>query len=129
MNPSIFVSVTTDPTDSRAARETVRYDIFVRRLLKAQPEATEALHIALGIGGEAGEFQDAVKKEYIYGKARDIANIKEELGDLEFYLQCAYNHYNLNRSEVIQSNAEKLEVRYAGLVYSDLAAVNRADKS
>jgi len=128
MNPPIFVSVSTEPGISSAERETIRYDQFVAKLLKQLPEPLNACHIAMGIAGEAGEFVDAVKKEYIYNKPRDVENVIEELGDLEFYLQAAYNHYGLVRSEVLQANAIKLEKRYAGLYYSDLAAIQRADK-
>lgn len=128
MNPSIFVSVTTAPGIPDAPRETVRYDHFVRRLLKADTETMEALHLGLGITGEAGELADAIKKEYVYKKPRDLGNLIEELGDIEWYLQAIYTHYNLTRQEIIQLNAEKLERRYAGLVYSDQAAATRADK-
>ena len=129
MNPSIFVTVAKEPGLSTSERESIRYDIFVQKLLKPLPEPLSACHIIMGISGEAGELNDAIKKEYIYNKPRDIGHIIEELGDLEFYLQAAYNHYSLNRQEVIQLNAEKLEKRYAGLYYSDEAAQARADKA
>jgi NTP pyrophosphatase (non-canonical NTP hydrolase) len=128
MNPSIFVSVSTEPGITSAERQIIRYDEFVRKLLKQLPENLNALHIALGLTGEAGELADAIKKEYIYNKPRDIKNIIEELGDLEFYLQAAYSHYGLTRSDVIQENALKLEKRYAGLYYSDESAIARQDK-
>ncbi len=128
MSP-FFVSVSQNPSDPHAERKTVRYDHFVRLLLKADTIKMEALHIALGLTGEAAEFADAIKKEYVYNKPRDMAHIQEELGDIEFYLQCAYNHYGLTRSAVIQENALKLEKRYAGLAYSDEAAQARADKA
>lgn len=129
MNPSIFVSVSTEPGISSAERVTIRYDQFVAKLIKPLPEAMNAAHIAMGLAGEAGELSDAIKKEYIYNKPRDIAHITEELGDIEFYLQAAYNHYGLERQQVLQLNAQKLEKRYAGLYYSDEAAQVRADKA
>ena len=129
MNPSIFVSVSTEPDIMGAERVTIRYDEFVQKLIKKLPEALHACHIAMGISGEAGELTDAIKREYIYNKPRDCENVIEELGDLEFYLQAAYTHYGLTRAEVLQANALKLEKRYAGLYYSDDAAIARADKS
>lgn len=129
MNPSIFVTVSTEPDIPSADRAILRYDHFVEKLLKPLPEALSACHIAMGICGEAGELCDAMKKEYIYNKPRDIGHVIEELGDLEYYLQAAYNHYGLSRQEVIQLNAQKLEKRYAGLYYSDSAAQARADKA
>lgn len=129
MNPSIFVTVSTEPDIMGAERVTIRYDEFVQKLIKKLPEALHACHIAMGISGEAGELTDAIKKEFIYNKPRDYDNIIEELGDLEFYLQAAYSFYALTRAEVIQRNAQKLERRYAGLYYSDEAAQARADKA
>lgn len=128
MTPAIFVSVPIGNDGPVLHTETVRYDLFVRRLLKGQVEILEALHIALGLTGEAAELADAIKKEYIYNRPRDIKHIIEELGDVEFYLQAAYYHYGVERSSVIQKNAEKLATRYAGLTYSDEAAQGRADK-
>ncbi len=129
MNPSIFVSVSTEPDISSAERATIRYDQFVAKLLKPLPEVGNAAHIAMGLAGEVGELCDAIKKEYVYKKPRDINHIIEELGDIEFYLQAAYNHYGLERQQVLQLNAQKLEKRYAGLYYSDEAAQVRADKA
>lgn len=87
MNPSYFVSVVTNPYDSEPKAESVRYDIFVRRLLRADTEPMEALHIALGIAGEIGEFLGA--------DPDNRTNNIEELGDFNFYFQAALNHYNL----------------------------------
>lgn len=114
--------------DGVPAHETIRYDQFVRQLFKAGTEQIMALHSAIGVAGEAGELADAIKKEYIYGKPRDLANIIEELGDLEWYLQSVRNHYGLSRKDILQANADKLAQRYVGLKYSDAAAIARADK-
>lgn len=106
----------------------VRYDVFVSLLFKQQPMEFMKLHAALGICGEAGELADAIKKEVIYGKPADRANIVEELGDLRFYIQATMNLYGITEQEVLQQNANKLCVRYKSLRYSDEAAQNRADK-
>lgn len=125
-----FVAVVLSPTDPEAkpVHETVRYDQFVRWLFKPGTAQVMGLHCALGVCGEAGELGDAIKKEYIYGKPRDLENIIEELGDLEFYLQAVRNHYGLSRNKIVQANAEKLGKRYASLRYSDEQAIERADK-
>lgn len=127
-----FVSVETSLFDpvygTKPVREIIRYDHFVRNLFKGDTEKVMALHAALGVCGEAGELGDAIKKEYIYGKPRDVLNIVEELGDLEFYLQQIRNHYEVDRDYVLQFNAEKLSKRYVGLKYTDAAAIARADK-
>lgn len=106
----------------------IRYDDFVRQLFKADTEPMMALHAALGCAGEAGELADAIKREYIYNKPRNRKNVVEELGDLRFYMQAVMNLYEINESEVLQANADKLAVRYKELRYSDTAAIARADK-
>ena len=108
--------------------EIVRYDVFVAALFKQMSMDIMKLHAALGVCGEAGELGDAIKKEVIYGKQPDRANIVEELGDLRFYMQAAMQLYNINEQEVLQENAIKLGKRYVGLIYSDKAAISRADK-
>ena len=45
------------------------------------------LHTAIGISGESGELLDAIKIHCIYQKLLDRANVIEELGDLEFYME------------------------------------------
>ena len=87
MNPSTFVSVSTEPGVSSAPRENIRYDIFVSKLLKPLPEFFSALHIAVGLAGELGELFETGADEL------------EEFGDYEFYLQAAYNHYQLTHND------------------------------
>lgn len=114
--------------DGIPANETIRYDNFVNWLFKPGTEQVMALHAAIGVAGEAGELADAIKKEYIYGKKRDLDNIIEELGDLEWYMQAVRNHYGVSRKHILQTNADKLAKRYVSLRYSDAAAIDRADK-
>lgn len=108
--------------------ERVHYFDFVSKLFKQQTQDEMKFHVALGLTGEAGEFADAVKRELIYKKPLDNENVREELGDLAFYLVAAMQVYGMQWNDVLQANFEKLKVRYAGLVYSDKAAQARADK-
>ena len=93
------------------------------------PENAELWHHACGTSGEAGELLDAVKKHVIYNKPLDRENVIEELGDLEFFLQGIRQNLGITRDETLAHNIAKLSVRYAGLLYTDHAAQNRADKS
>src|SRR6266404_3890311 len=99
--------------------ERVTYIQFVNQLAKRDTPQLMKLHAALGVCGEAGELADAVKKECIYNKQVDRANIVEELGDLAFYKQFVMNLYSITDEEVLQGNADKLSKRYVGLAYSD----------
>lgn len=106
----------------------IRYDQFVRQLFRADTEREMKWHAVGGVCGEAGELMDCVKKELAYRKPVDRKNIIEELGDLRFYMRAVQNLYGISDQEVLQENANKLSTRYKDLTYSDVAAVERADK-
>lgn len=106
----------------------VTYDQFVTNLVKERGDRSMNLeHMVIGICGEAGEIADGIKKNSIYGKRLDIANIVEELGDIEFYLAGLRQMLGLSRYETLAANVRKLQARYKGS-YSDAAAIERADK-
>lgn len=130
MIPHAYVNIyINDPTGNLPpSTEVVRYDYFVRGLIKPQTEQLMKLHCALGVAGEAGELADNIKRECIYGKAPDRANVIEELGDIMWYVQATMNLYGILPGEVFQGNADKLSKRYVELKYSDKAAIDRADK-
>lgn len=106
------------------------YPAFVDRLEKKFPDCQqlEYAHCGLGVTGEAGELADAIKKHAIYGKPIDRTNVVEEIGDLLWYMQATMNKLEITFDEVLVYNYNKLKTRYEGLVYSDAAAINRADK-
>lgn len=66
----------------------ITYEEMVRKLAKPgqdiiatlTPESAHLLHMTIGITGEAGELLEAVIN-------KDFENIKEELGDIEFYME------------------------------------------
>jgi NTP pyrophosphatase (non-canonical NTP hydrolase) len=86
------------------------------------------LHMAVGISGESGELLDAIKKQVIYRKVLDRANVIEELGDLEFYMEGLRQGLGITREETLAANIAKLGVRYADKQYSDASAQERKDK-
>lgn len=112
----------------------IRYDQFVQLLFKQMTEVEMAFHITAGLGSEAGEAQDVIKRQYIYKSAvthegKPIREgIIEELGDLRFYIQACMNHYAITEQEILDYNANKLSKRYKDLRYTDKEANERADK-
>jgi NTP pyrophosphatase (non-canonical NTP hydrolase) len=105
------------------------YSDFVKALFKEMGSPTlNLLHAAVGISGEAGELLDAVKKHWAYEKPLDRANVVEELGDLEFYMQAIRNELGIPRDRIIEANVIKLSKRYGTLRYSNEQAAARADK-
>ncbi len=113
-----------------AAGKWMGYGKFVATLAKKMPSIVEdRLHAAVGISGEAGELLDAIKKNWVYNKELDSENVKEELGDLMFYITALMLLQGITVYEVLEANVTKLEKRYAGLQYTDEAAQARADKA
>lgn len=49
------------------------------------------LHAAFGLVTESAELLDAIKKATFYGKALDVTNIKEEAGDILWYLAILFD--------------------------------------
>jgi NTP pyrophosphatase (non-canonical NTP hydrolase) len=101
---------------------------FVARLFVNRSEGADGLmHAAVGIAGEGGELLDAIKKHWVYNKPLDRANVIEELGDLEWYMQALRTLLDITREETLLANVEKLGRRYpAG--YTDFHAAARLDK-
>ncbi len=114
-----------------------KHAAMVASLMKP-PEAVHAaitvpqaglIHATMGISGEAGELLDAVKKHVIYQKPIDIANVIEELGDLEFYLCEFRSKLRITRAATLEANMAKLAKRYPNYQYTDQRAQERADKA
>jgi len=115
---------------------TTPYEQFVQAIVKPghdilvqlTPLQASMMHMAVGISGEAGELLDAIKKHSIYQKPLDFENVKEEAGDILFYLTGLLNDVGVTLNECIDANREKLSKRYPNKCYSNAAAIARADK-
>ncbi len=94
------------------------------------PDQADLIHMCLGLTGEVGELVDAIKKFIVYGKEKDMENIIEEMGDIEFYLEGfrTNGEINVTRNKIINKNIEKLKKRYPNGAYSNEQAITRADK-
>ena len=112
-----------------------RHTELVKRLTKSGVEINSTLiphkaniwHLSSALMCETGELFDPLKKWIIYNKELDMENIKEELGDIEFYLEGLRRAFGITREETLEQNIEKLTRRY-GNDYSDKAAQERKDK-
>jgi NTP pyrophosphatase (non-canonical NTP hydrolase) len=115
---------------------TTPYEQFVQSIVKPghdilvqlTPLQASILHMAVGVSGEAGELLDAVKKHAVYQKQLDFDNVREEAGDILFYLTGLLNELGLTLNECIEANVEKLSKRYPEKRYTNEAAIARADK-
>jgi NTP pyrophosphatase (non-canonical NTP hydrolase) len=67
----------------------------------------EAMYLALGLNGEAGEVAEAIKKWWRDGKI-DVNLLEKELGDVMWYVSQLANCFNLDLAEVLIKNRDKL---------------------
>lgn len=82
------------------------------------------LHASLGIQTEGGEFADVLKKHLFYGRPLDYTNLREELGDLLWYIALAAKALDTTIAQLQDQNIAKLKARF-GDKFSQDAAVNR----
>ena len=82
------------------------------------------LHAGIGMATEAGEFLDALKKHIFYGKELDRVNLKEEMGDLFWYLAIACDELDVEFEPLMDRNIAKLKARY-GEKFSESKAEKR----
>lgn len=83
-----------------------------KRTLVDQGKDSNLLHGAIGISTEAGELLDAFKKHIYYGKELDVVNLKEEIGDIMWYIAILCRELNLDMDDILQTNIDKLKARY-----------------
>ena len=94
----------------------------------ANPRALRLLHAGMGIATEAGEFVDPLKKHIFYGKDLDVENLKEEMGDLLWYIGIACDTLGVTVQELMEANIAKLRKRYPEQ-FTEADALERKDKS
>ena len=97
---------------------------------QANGKASTLVLAGLGLGGEAGEVEDIVKKLAFHGKPFDdetIAKLKKEAGDVCWYLGALFWALDTDFEEVMALNNAKLKARYPnGFNFKD--SVNKADE-
>jgi NTP pyrophosphatase (non-canonical NTP hydrolase) len=90
----------------------------------SEPKLIRLLHASLGFATESGEFIDALKKYIFYGKPLDLINLKEETGDLGWYMSLAIDVLKTTLDEVMTVNIDKLKARYPEK-FTNENAINR----
>jgi len=68
--------------------------------------------MTVGLGGEAGEVLEVLKKSVRDGKL-DLNDLKLELGDVLYYLARIASWHGMTLEEVMVANVAKLEARGA----------------
>ena len=100
---------------SKASMDTEVYIDRLRELMGAGIEPSLLSTAATGLAGEAGEFNDLVKKILFQGKPLTDevrTHLSKELGDIIFYWITACLTLNVDPYDVIKQNQDKLSNRY-----------------
>jgi NTP pyrophosphatase (non-canonical NTP hydrolase) len=100
------------------------YKKVQQRLEDISTDGAQILHAAIGLATEAGEILDVCKKNIFYGKIIDDTNLKEEIGDIFWYISRMCDALGLSFEEVMKANIAKLKARY-GEKFSEERAVTR----
>ena len=85
----------------------------------------EITHASLGIGGEAGEVLDHVKKAAFNNRSLDHDHLVAEVGDLMWYLNLLVASLGTTWGHVLSVNVAKLEARYPDLKFDAEHSLNR----
>lgn len=81
---------------------------------------------SMGLCGETGEVIDVLKKYVYHGHELDKDKLKEELGDVLFYVSALCSTLGINMEESAIGNVEKLIRRYPE-GFSKECSINRAE--
>ncbi len=79
----------------------------------------------LGLAGEAGECCDIVKKYKYQGHELDKEHLKDELGDVLWYVAETASGLGITLEEVAQYNLDKLHKRYHGNKFNKKDSIKR----
>lgn len=83
-----------------------------------------ALHAVIGLCTETGELQDQFKRHIFYKKDFDPVNLKEEIGDIFWYLALLCDAAGFTFEECQEKVVAKLKTRYPDK-YTNAAAAYR----
>jgi NTP pyrophosphatase (non-canonical NTP hydrolase) len=81
-------------------------------------------HALLGLAAEAGEVADIFQK-HMQGHPLHIAHVREELGDVLWFVAALCTIHGLSLAEVATANVEKRKLRYPDDKFDPERSVNR----
>lgn len=121
---------------TRCSQSTVFEDFqtkFQKSLFENHPENTKTMictpeqgrlfiHALIGLSGEVGELATEAQRFGWYKQELNVTNLKEELGDLMWYVCEMCDALNLKLEDVMEANIGKLAKRYPEKFTEFLAA-------
>ena len=84
----------------------------------------DLIHGVLGASSEVGELADQMKRFLYYGKPLDLVNLKEEVGDVMWYLALIAKAGGFSLQDCAEANIRKLSIRYPDK-FSNVQAAER----
>ena len=96
--------------ESLLRTETKDYEASTKRI--AEEGNARLLHAAMGLSTESSEVLDILKKHLFYGKDLDTAHLKEEVGDVLWYMAIILDKFGWSIDEIAKETQEKLSKRY-----------------
>ena len=87
-------------------------DEYQRLAMRTAADGVDWGNVGLGLAGESGEVADAIKKHLYQGHTLDLPHMKEELGDVLWYVALACKCGGFSMADVMRGNIEKLKLRY-----------------
>jgi NTP pyrophosphatase (non-canonical NTP hydrolase) len=107
--------------DWREKAQVIR-EMFVKRRGDKLGDDNDRRYLALALGGEVGEMQNLVKKEwrgdFKKGKKKPAADdtfkyqLASELADIRIYLEHLSNSYGVNLDDACETKTEELRRRW-----------------
>jgi len=86
------------------------------------------IHGILGLTSESGEIADTLKRWLYYSQPLDEDNLKEEIGDLLWYVALICNTLEIQMSDCMESNIRKLQKRFPEKFDKELAKEENRDR-
>lgn len=83
-----------------------------RTMATCKDSITDDLHMVLGMQTEVAEIADVYKKHIAYCREIDFVNVKEELGDIVWYIANMCNLHGWDLEDILETNIHKLKLRY-----------------
>jgi len=115
MNPTEYIM-----KSARTDGDKAHYEDVAKRAF----HCAELVHYTDGLVTESGEIKDMMKKHIAYGVPLDLINLKEEIGDLFWYIARICDLQGWTFEEIMDLNINKLQARYPDKFTLD-GAVNR----
>lgn len=86
--------------------------LAMRTRIEGQMDEEALLNGTLGLAGESGEVCDYMKKVFFQDHPLDVEIIKEEIGDILWYIALVCTSLQCDMAEIAEMNINKLKLRY-----------------